>query len=229
MFEYISEDSVKTNINGTITEVPTTYPVDTASEILKMAEWIYEEFINDCKQSLFDNNGQPLDLETLENFRLRNTSRTISYVIHIWNIEKILNRSLEELTDSFNPLPADIEAFIQLEREKRNKEVKKIKKFRHKVAAHSSWAHRDESDSDADREASLACWNGSFGVSNHNPLSFHVGGFIPVINNTTANRDTYQLSLYEEHQKMVAHFKEWESMLVNIMNKLEDSQSFQPT
>ncbi|MEK7544968.1 MAG: hypothetical protein AAB551_02445, partial [Patescibacteria group bacterium] len=198
MFEYISEDPVEINKEGRILEVPSSYPIHAASEIFKMAEWIYEEFLNDCKHPLFDSNGQPLDFEGLENFRLRNTSRTISYVIHIWNIEKILNKALAELEKAFNPLPEEIRLLIRSEKEKRKTKAWKINKFRHKVAAHSSWAHYQEGDSDADREASLACWNGSFGISNSDPLSFHVGGFMPIINNTTADCNIYQLSLYEE-------------------------------
>ena len=226
MFEEIAENPLIIEIQGKEEELPYPYALDTSEQIWIMAEWLYEEFFRDCESMpAFDIKvGIPIEMDE---FKMRSTSRTISYVIHIMNIEGILRRCLKVIKIKVL-IGKSLMSYLDSEETERIKEVEILENFRNKVGAHTSYSNPYNEDTEADLEASLGCWAGSWGLTGRNYLNFHIGGLLPVVNGQGASSKYYQISMHFEREKMIPHFKKWKEMFLRIIEECGDVKN-QPT
>jgi hypothetical protein len=207
-----------TKTKGVIT-IPEGTAIQSAKKIWDMIEWIYAEFVSDCK------NTKKIDLKNNpfgnNNFQTRNTSRTISYVIHICLLDGIIHKVYKDFV-------RDYKKYINNKKIKNNKiipkklsnEIKKIKEFRHMVAAHTIYSSPDfqKGDNTSSMLTSLLPFS-SYGLDIDGSInSFFVGGGPSIIvGNDAGHRDIPQISIYKSFPLIKKYFISKESNFLKLL------------
>ncbi len=223
MFQELSEDVISVLLRGDKNrsiDIPDPHVFATAQELWKMCIWIYEEFETDCSKVRFSKIGIPIhDSE----FSTRNISRIVSYAVHICILEGILLRLYLDTIEHIN-------LYLDLKIVKDNRslslrknETEQIRKFRNKVAAHTVYEQPRSDDNTSDEYASLSVLSSYGGWQARDPLSFHLGGLLPIVGDTHPKREKFQIGLYSVHQKMVPHFEAWVEMFNSMLDIVDQS------
>ena len=144
-----------------ITLYPPIGVYESSLQLYKMIDWLgseaekdWEETHNKIEKERAINKCPPLR----KDLSIRMGSRTLSYVNHLYLLEGILRKGLEETVDRIKAegLDSDFdEVKYKIEVKRLNAVFRPIKKFRHKVAAHTAYAKPRSDDSELTRFDSL--------------------------------------------------------------------------
>jgi hypothetical protein len=159
--------------------------------------------------------GKP---ETDREFILRNTSRTLSYVNHIFLLEGIVKREYSEEVLLFRNNGVDVEdAKGKSEREG---EVRSIFQFRHMVAAHTVFSAPRKGDNIAAEVSSIFNLNSSI-VDPGDISSFSIGGTGIALADESPSRGFPRVGIKDSHIAMEKHFKAWGALFSQAIEKFE--------
>lgn len=197
--------------------VPEYSAIWSAKKIWDMIEWIREEFVLDCK------NTKKKDLKdkifSKNNFQTRNTSRIISYIMHVYLLDGIINKAYEDFI-------RDYKKYIKNKKIKNNKkipeklsdEIKKIREFRHMVAAHTVYSSPKQGDNKSLKLTSLLPFSSSGFSSNGKISSFFVGGGMSVVvGNEVGHRKVPKISIHKSFPVIKKYFKYKELLFLDLL------------
>lgn len=189
--------------------VPDGHALLAADQVHRMLPWIESEFQEDCRQNPdILQIGSPGQRE----FVVRNISRTLSYVNQACLLEGILKRSYALMVASLQIIdPSVLPDAVKLE--SRRIEIREIKRFRDKVAAHTAFADPRPEDNTAQELTSLVslistAHDGTSNTFRLGALALVVGGERP--------RHQPEVSINEMHPRMLDHFREWILMFEEV-------------
>lgn len=187
-----------------------------ADSLWLMLKWIHNEFILDCEE---------MDESAHENeqFRVRNISRTISYVNQASLLEGILYRMYRDVV---SVIQREIKKSITIDNAElatRVLEMAQVKEFRDAVTAHTAYADPHPKKDDVLSEINSLHAFLSTGV-----IGGNVSGFIVNVSHITAEgqaskRTIPTIGLQKLHAEMEAHFQSWSHMLVSTFEAIRDS------
>ncbi len=185
-----------------------------ANQIYDMLIWIEQDFKDDCAR-----NPEAMWLESPDRagFVVRNTSRTLSYVNQACLLEGMLVRSYEEAVGSLQV----VDPSITLDADKmviRAAEIAEIKKFRNKVAAHTTYSKPGSEDNLAQELKSLLDLVSTSYDANE-PDSFRLGAMSIIVGGIEAKHKP-QVAIREMHPLIMAHVQEWLTMFKEACDKL---------
>lgn len=198
-----------TNPNG-IATIPDGHAMLAADQVYKMLEWIEAEFQEDCRKnfSVLEQNmvGQ-------NDFVVRNISRTLSYVTQACLLEGILKRSYNLTAEHLK----NIDESVMLDADQiraRDQEIKILKDFRNKIAAHTAYSNPRAEDNIAQELHSLLAL---ISTSYHGSINtFRLGASTMIVGAMEAKFQP-EVSINEVHPLLIEHFKQWLSMFEKIL------------
>lgn len=202
-----------TNAQGRLT---TTIPEGTAgltaSAVIKMLQWIYDEFIQDAATHPAIFEGIDIDIKDRESFIVRNTSRALSYVNHVCSLEHILVRlygeTIAELQVIDNSIVSDTAGLTV-----REAEVADCFTFRNKVSGHTAYGSPRKEDNSAMEFHSLVTLLSTSYDATGKADSFALGAVSVRLGGQDPSTKLPCLGLKELHPKMLAHIDQWTAML----------------
>ena len=228
MFENLLENPISVLLKGEENfriEIPNSEILSAARTVWDMCNWLYEEFIDDCKKITFPEGGMPFVDGAMLTFNSdwlkRNTSRSISYAGHICLLEGILVRLYRDSCNQINTYlgPPNIK-IDHKSLDERKKETNAIRVFRNKVAAHTIYESPKGDDNISDELSSLMIFN-SFGWSGRDSESFNLGSVARVVGEVKPNHDKFKFCLRDSHIEMITHVDKWEKMFSDLLTEAE--------
>ncbi len=189
--------------------IPDGHALTAADQVHRMLDWINDEFQEDCRQNP---NILRIGTTSQREFVVRNISRTLSYVNQACLLEGILKRSYQLMIASLQVIdPSVVPDETKLEA--RRQEIKEVKRFRDKVAAHTAFADPGPEDNAAQELTSLislvsTAYDGTSNTFRLGAVAMIVGGQRP--------KHVPQASINEMHPRMMEHFKEWILMFEEV-------------
>lgn len=215
MWKKIKENGIVTRTQNPQGAFSSTIPEGTAaltaSQVTKMLEWIYDEFITDssANPTIF----QSASFEAKQAFITRNTSRLLSYVNHVCLLEHILMRLYEETISRLQVVEPTI-VINETERSARESEVKGCFIFRNKVSAHTAYGSPRAEDNAAMEFHSLVALLSSSYDETGSGDSFALGAVSVRLSGQDPSTKLPCLGLKDLHPKMLKHIEEWTTMLI---------------
>lgn len=217
MFESVQKSSISIILSGYKNksfDAPPLNALNTANFVWDMCLWIFNEFIKDVKKT----KNHLLN----QRFLTRNTSRIISYCIHVCLLEGILEKLYLQTVEMVKIYIDDNISKDEIALKERKEEIKVIKKFRNKVAAHTVYSKPEaENDNISDELASISALT-SWGFSNNDIFTFSIGGMVEV-HPDVKPKHNYSMGLSYWQPKLEEHFQEWEKMFLNLLDQAEKS------
>jgi len=180
-----------------------------ADQVHRMLPWIEAEFQEDCRQNP---DILQVGMPGQRAFVVRNISRTLSYVTQACLLEGILKRSYDLMVASLQKIdPSVVSDTAKLEA--RRIEIKEIKLFRDKVAAHTAFADPKPEDNISQELTSLV----SLISTSHDGTSntFRLGALALVVGEERP-RHQPEVSINEAHPRTMEHFREWIRMFEEV-------------
>ncbi|MEX1014260.1 MAG: hypothetical protein WDZ80_03820 [Candidatus Paceibacterota bacterium] len=226
MFQNIFSNSISIVIErperGTFS-IPSGDAIMSAEKLWRMLEWIHEEFLEDCRIN------QRSNWVRNEKFNERNTSRTISYTIHVCLLEGILRRMYIDMIMSLSHRVNGGITSNQNELGIRREEVQDIYDFRNMVAAHTVYADpRYQDDDIAGELTSLSVLTAS-GINGDDLTTFAIGVMQVLANGDHPARTIPRMNIKDLHSRMIAHFEEWVNMFVQKLQEADRHLPIQNT
>ena len=187
-----------------------------AERIWEMLEWLHDEFIKEAKEHT--------RLEE-DSFQIRNISRTLSYVNHVYLLEGILKKMYENMFVAMNTYGVTGITEDETSMTDRENEISTIFEFRHTVAAHTAYAYPDGRKDDALTAAnSLHSFLG-VGFDGKDMTSFTVNAGEIMSDGKTSKRKIPSINIRDSHVQMKSHFESWTIMFID---KLVEAHSQLP-
>ncbi len=199
--------------------IPSSNAFSVLRRLWQMVSWLHDDFILDCNASA--GVGFPQD----EDFRLRSTSRTLSYVVQVSTLEKIIERVYRDIFVSIriytgqNLIPNDNEISL------RYQEFASIKAFRDMVAGHTVYGSPRNNDNLSLELTSLFVLLSSSTNPQGDLTSFTLGSGSVVAGSQTPSRTIPSIGIRNTHQIMTSHYQSWTNM---ISQTLTQSHSILP-
>ena len=195
-----------------------------AKKIWQMVCWINEEFIKNCKNISFKPPKNNKEFINNDRKKLILASQTISYVIQISLLERLVKKLYEDMCISLkknanNKIKEDLE-----EKKNRRDEMKDVATFRNKVAAHLSFYSpydykTRKNDNLSTQISSLDALLGycTYGKSK---LNFGIPGPLSIVGGENPSTQIPTIRLAKLHPKMKKHFRAWTKMFLKELRKI---------
>lgn len=206
---------------GGLGTIPDGHAMIAANEVQKMVYWIAEEFFNDCKKNPDIWNLEKISVQEQQDFILRNKSRVLSYVTQVCLLEGILQKEYGITVEMLKELVPSVEA-DDLELQKRKEELKDLKLFRDKVAAHTAFSDPRRDDNSAQQLKSLTDLLSVSFDKTHSADSFGMGYINMIVGGQKANHET-KIILRDIHPKILNHLNEWTKMFSDLFTPIYPS------
>ena len=216
MFDLIKHVNIYSPEGQTVLYRPTPVAMIAANNLWKMICWIHNDFLRDCLQTT------PERYRGNSEFSIRNTSRTLSYINHVYLLEGILDREYSRTIQALNYYD---QVLVEDSNEitKRSTETKDIVDFRNMVAGHTVFSDPRENKGDTPRLEFESIFNINSHITNPNDLSnFAIGGMQVRFGEFADNdggRDIPQINIKSLHPEVTTHFLAWNSMLIDKVDE----------
>lgn len=185
-------------------------------KIWGMSEWIYKEFTEDAKKI---NAKNFLELEV---FALRNISRTLSYIMHLYLLEGILRRMYKDmciLIKHYTNIKCEENT---LELKSRKEEFENVKEFRHMVAAHTVYSTPRPKRGDCELTEAMSInsllsysWNAG------NIQTFTLGEVEIISGKRESIRKMPTIKIFTLQKEMKSHFSKWKNMFLKKLKSID--------
>ncbi len=229
MWETIKKNGfvVYMHLNRGVFSIPEGSSLLTANQLLKMQEWIFEEFIKDCDANRDLLQVDPKDYRKEQDFINRNASRTLSYVNQSCLIEGVLQRSYKDMFGSLRRYVDPSVKYDLFEHEARTAEVADLFDFRNMVSAHTVYGSPKPGDNPSLEFSSLtALLSSSF---NGGVNTFALGAVKTILGGDAPSRTIPTIALGNLHPRMIRHYKSWENMFASPLQSLFPKLPIQKT
>lgn len=191
--------------------IPDGFPLLAIEQIYRALHWINDEFEADCAAHPNVLTGNDPDQR---DFVVRNLSRTLSYVVQALLLVGIFEVAYRKMVASLQIIDPtiiiDTAALAQ-----RKAEIREIKKFRDKVAAHTVFARPQNGDNEAQELQSLISLISSSYDAGAGSRSFRLGG-VGIRLGPQAPRHRPEVAIMEMHPLVMAHCEQWVSMMREV-------------
>ncbi|MFH1375072.1 MAG: hypothetical protein ABIH35_00160 [Patescibacteria group bacterium] len=196
-----------------------------AKKIWQMVCWLNKEFIIDCKNISFTPTKTHKKYLDNESSRIRNFSRTISYIIQISLLERLVKKLYEDMCINLKKYADSTIKEDSREKGNRKKEMGEATTFRNKVAAHLSfyypYDHKTKKNDNLSTQISslnalLSC--GTYGKSK---LNFGIPGVSSIVGGENPSTQIPTIRVARLHPKMKKHFQAWTKMFLKELRKLK--------